>query len=63
MVRIHKATALFAVFLLLCVLVEELWHFHQYGHFAPFGLHADVVVAARKNISVLTAPRRYTGRS
>jgi hypothetical protein len=50
MVRIHKATALFAVFLLLCVLVEELWHFHQYGHFAPFGLHADVAVAESTNI-------------
>jgi hypothetical protein len=50
MKRIQRASILFAVLLLLGLFLEKLWHFHRYGHFAPFGLHADVTVVVSNDV-------------
>jgi hypothetical protein len=50
MSRIQKAgLTLFALFFVLLFL-HELWHFNRYGHFVPFGLHADVSIATSDDV-------------
>jgi hypothetical protein len=50
MSRIQKAAVAFVVLLFLVFFLHELRHFYRYGHFAPLGLHADVMVATSNDV-------------
>jgi hypothetical protein len=59
--RIRQIVVLFAAFLLLGVILQELNHFHRYGHIARFGLHADVDVS-RANIGIEGISKLYQAK-
>jgi hypothetical protein len=50
MSRIQNTVIAFVALFLLALLLLELRHFHQYGHFAPLGLHADVTVTTSNDV-------------
>lgn len=50
MSRIQKAGVLFVAFLCAGLFIHEWRYFHRYGHFAPFGLHADVSIAVSDDV-------------
>jgi hypothetical protein len=50
MKRIRRAVFAFLVLLTLGLASHEFNHFHRYGHFAPLGLHADVVVTTSNDL-------------
>ena len=50
MSRIQKVAFVFVALWLLGIFLHELRHFHQHGHFAPLGSHADVTVATSNDV-------------
>jgi hypothetical protein len=50
MSRNQKLGAVFTGLVLLGLFLHELRHFYRYGHFVPFGLHADVSVTTSKEV-------------
>jgi hypothetical protein len=50
MSRIQKLGVILMALILVGLFLHELGHFHRYGHFAPFGLHADVSVATSNDV-------------
>jgi hypothetical protein len=50
MSRIQKLGVIFLGLTVLGLFLHELRHFHRYGHFVPFGLHADVSVATSDDV-------------
>jgi hypothetical protein len=63
MTRVQKAALRFAALSLVGLFVHELMHFYRYGHFAPFGLHADVSITTSDDmIGVEGLARIYDAR-
>jgi hypothetical protein len=50
MSHIRKPGVIFMALILIALLVHELRHFHRYGHFVSFGLHADVSVTTSNDV-------------
>lgn len=50
MSRNQKLGVMFVTFIFAGVSFYELRHLHRYGHFAPFGLHADVSVTTSNEV-------------
>ena len=50
MTRIQEAAPVFVALFFLGLFPHELRHFHQHGHFAPLGLHADVTVTTSNDV-------------
>lgn len=50
MSRIQKVGAMFVALILVGLFLHELRHFRRYGHFVPFGLHADVSVSTSNDV-------------
>jgi hypothetical protein len=50
MSRLQKAGVMFVALMCVGLFLHELNHFHRYGHFAPFGLHADVSIVESNDV-------------
>jgi hypothetical protein len=50
MSRVQKAGVTFVALTCIVLFINELFHLHRYGHFAPFGLHADVTMTQRNDV-------------
>jgi hypothetical protein len=50
MSRVQKAGVMFVALMCIGLLIHELIHFRRYGHLAPFGLHADVLMTASSEV-------------
>jgi hypothetical protein len=48
--RLQKAGVVFVAVLCAGLFLHELSHFWRYGHFAPFGLHADVLITSSSEV-------------
>ena len=50
MSRVQKAGVTFVALTCIVLFINELNHFHRYGHFVPLGLHADVAMIERNDV-------------
>jgi len=56
--RVQKFGIIFVALMFLGLSVHELRHFYRYGHFVPFGMHADVSVTSSDNILGVDGPAK-----
>ena len=50
MSRVQKAGLTLVALLFIGLFLHELRHFYRYGHFVPFGLHADVSITTSDDV-------------